>query len=133
MKAGQNCGSRRGIVPVEITLVLAALAGLGSVVALGVITYRDGAHRAHCQHNLAVIQNAVRSYQHLHGKEAGEKITVEELVASGCLSDSEFRCLEAESDYVFSDVIPKEGVPFVRCGLGAAEGRNHRMPRTKGW
>ena len=121
------------MVPVEIALVIAALLGLSSVMGLGVVTYRDGAHRAHCRHQIALIQNAVRSYQHLHGMEAGEKITIQDLVKSGCLSPGEYECLEEGGTYVFSENIPKEGIPFVRCTLGSDEEKGHRMASSKGW
>lgn len=121
------------MMPVEIALVLTALVGLGSVVALGAISFRDGARRAHCRHNIAVIQNAVRSYQHLHGLEAGEDVKVEDLVQSGCLPAEEFKCLEEEAHYIFSEAIPKEGIPFARCSLGSDEEKSHRMASSKGW
>ncbi len=57
---------------IEVTLVIAVLLGLTSVLFLGTAAYKRGTDRSFCIQNIASVQKAVRSYANLAGLNPGD-------------------------------------------------------------
>ena len=62
MKLNLNKKGQAGMTLIEITLVIAVLLGLISVLFIGVAAYKKGSDRAKCILNIATVQKAVRCF-----------------------------------------------------------------------
>ena len=61
-----NLKKQAGLTLIEVTLVIAVLLGLISVLFIGVSAYKEGSNRSKCILNISNVQKAVRSYQNLY-------------------------------------------------------------------
>ena len=77
-----------GLTLIEITLVIAVLLGLISVLFIGVSAYREGSNRAKCILNMSNVQKAVRAYQNLYEKNEGDSLALTDLVGTGKLIET---------------------------------------------
>lgn len=60
-----------GMTLIEISLVIALMLGLISVVFLGIGSYRKGSDKARCKMQLAAVQKAVRAQSNFLGLSIG--------------------------------------------------------------
>ncbi len=74
MKLTKNTKNSAGMTLIEVTLVIAVLLGLISVLFIGVKAYKRGSDRAKCILNVSTLQKAVRSYQNLYELEEGDAL-----------------------------------------------------------
>jgi len=65
----------RGLTLIEVTLVVATLLGLISVLFIGVGSYKEGSNRAVCVQQVASMQKAMRSYCNMHQIEPGQSVS----------------------------------------------------------
>lgn len=119
-----------GFTLVEVTLVIAVLLALISVVYLGVNEFKNGSDRALCIQNIANIQQATRSYCNMHDLDPGDYTTeLEEKVIKnpGFFPKEPFCPAGGEYTYV-SNVVPEVGTPFAKCSI-----EDHTPLKTDSW
>ena len=118
---------------IEVTLVIAVLLGLISVLFLGVAAYKKGAHRARCVMNSATVQKAVRSYANLYGLNAGDTlIHTTALVGAGKMFEVAPECPEY-GVYVWETELPLQGVPYIDCNDPNNSPQYHYPQNSSGW
>ena len=66
IKTNNRWARQRGTTLVELSVVIAVILLLVSVLFIGVTAWRNSANRAACLVNLATLQKAVRGYQNSH-------------------------------------------------------------------
>lgn len=130
-----NTKKVKGLTLIEITLVIAVLLGLISVLFIGVSAYREGSNRAKCILNISSYQKAVRSYQNLY--EASGNYDVEDIAGTGnlletfpsCPSNGTYTPLSNATSVAF----PAVGTAALVCSLNADADGQHRPANTEGW
>ncbi|MCB1230049.1 MAG: type II secretion system protein [Verrucomicrobiae bacterium] len=132
MKLNLNKKGQAGMTLIEITLVIAVLLGLISVLFIGVAAYKKGSDRAKCILNIATVQKAIRSYQNLYELENGDTVA-----ATSTIIGTD-RMIEVAPDcpaepngthYTFKTVVPDPGVAFLTCDFAT----DHAPTSTDGW
>ena len=118
---------------IEVTLVIAVLLGLVSVLFLGVSAYRDGSHRATCLLNSSTVQKAVRSYQNMYELNTGDAlIHTTSLIGSGMMLESEPVCPKY-GVYVWETSVPAMGGTYIDCNDPDNSAAYHYPQSTNGW
>jgi len=122
--------TRSAFTLVEVTLVVAVLLGLIGVTFAGMASYKEGANRAICIHQVANVQKAMRSYCHFQELESGQPVPdlkkrlIEESKffarAPFCPSGGVYQFHEGE--------VPHVGTLFMRCSLP-----DHAPKETASW
>ncbi len=122
---------------IEITLVIAILLTLISVLFIGISTYKKGADRAQCITNIEVMQKVVRSYANLNQLEIDEALVIGTLVGAGRMLPREPKCPDTGS-YTFQTKVPSQGPGtlatelYLSCSLATAVEKH--VPRIyAGW
>ena len=119
-----------GLTLIEITLVIAVLLGLISVLFIGVSAYKEGSNRAKCILNMSNVQKAVRAYQNLYEKSEGDTLALTDLVGSGKLIETAPIC-PSQGTYSVAGNVPPVGTVYLTCSLSAS---NDHVPNTvTGW
>lgn len=109
----------RGFTLVEITLVIAVVLMMISVLFLGVNAYKKGSDRAICIQNIASVQKAVRSYSNLSALGPGETVAnlKDQIIGPDRFIESDPVC-PADGVYTYGgDVIPLAGAVYLSCNL----------------
>lgn len=149
MKLNKTKAKVAGLTLIEITLVIAVLLGLISVLFIGVSAYREGSNRSKCILTISNVQKAVRSYQNLYELNEGDALVYGTIVGSGKMLEVVPECGSQSVDvgtdagqvppdsfgaagYVSADVVPVVGVPFLVCNLADQE-EDHEPNGTTGW
>lgn len=119
-----------GFTLIEITVVVAVLLGLITVVFIGVVAYKKGSNRAQCIQNISTSQKAVRSFANLRGLNPGDSVdNLQDLlygegrflpILPECPSDGEYTFLENQ--------IPEVGQPYLACDF-----EDHVPKNFSGW
>ena len=125
-----NIKKQAGLTLIEVTLVIAVLLGLISVLFIGVSAYKEGSNRAKCILNISNVQKAVRSYQNLYEKNPGEGLTKETITGVGAFLETEPTCPSA-GEYTWGTTIPDVGVAYLSCSLAGT--KDHVPQSTVGW
>ncbi|MEC8826617.1 MAG: type II secretion system protein [Verrucomicrobiota bacterium] len=119
-----------GLTLIEITLVIAVLLGLISVLFIGVSAYREGSNRAKCILNMSNVQKAVRAYQNLYEKNEGDSLALTDLVGTGKLIETTPVC-PSGGTYSAAGNVPSVGTVYLTCSLATS---NDHVPNTvSGW
>jgi type II secretory pathway pseudopilin PulG len=105
-----------GLTLIEITLVIAVLLGLISVLFIGVGAYKKGADRAKCILNIATVQKAVRSYQNLYELEIADPLVTADIAGAGKMIETVPAC-PSTGTYAFGTVVPAAGVAYLTCSI----------------
>ncbi|MEM6277917.1 MAG: type II secretion system protein [Verrucomicrobiota bacterium] len=121
-----------GLTLIEVTLVIAVLLGLISVLFIGVGAYREGSDRAKCILNITNAQKAVRSYQNMYEKSANDPITIGTIYGAGKMVETQPEC-PSGGDYTFGDNIPAVGTAWLSCNFGSGETAHVPNGGTAGW
>lgn len=119
-----------GLTLIEVTLVVAVLLGLISVLFLGVAAYKKGSNRASCILNMTTMQKAVRSYANLYQLDVGDSISKTQLVGADKMIETAPVC-PAEGVYTYNATIPPVGSVFLTCEINGME--DHKPNSTTGW
>ena len=133
-----------GFTLIELTLVIAVLLTLISVLFIGTASYKEGTNRAKCLLTISTVQKAVRAYQNLYELKAGDAIAYETLVGDDKLVAYVTPCGSqslppiaigvrdgfAASGYNALDKIPEGGVPLISC---KTTGLKHVPSAIGGW
>ncbi|MCB1234528.1 MAG: type II secretion system protein [Verrucomicrobiae bacterium] len=126
-----------GLTLIEVTLVIAVLLGLISVLFIGVAAYKQGSDRAKCILNIATVQKAARSYQNLYDlryDEAGtntDALAIGDIAGSGKMIETTPDCPDPAGDYDFETEVPAPGTAFATCTLETD--KDHVPANTDGW
>jgi type II secretory pathway pseudopilin PulG len=126
---------QRGMTLVEITLVIAVMLGLISVLLIGFDAYKAGANRANCIQNVVVVQKAVRSYSNLSEVAPGDIVSdfKDRLIGPGKMIEAVIPC-PAGGHYTFNstnssgDTVPTIGDLYLNCSLG-----DHTPKNSTSW
>ena len=120
-----------GLTLIEVTLVIAVLLGLISVLFIGVSAYREGSNRAKCILNISNVQKAVRSYQNLYEVETGSALAMTTIAGSGKLLETVPTCPTSTGAYTLATTIPAIGTAALTCSL--ATSHQHAPTSVAGW
>ena len=116
---------------IEVTLVIAVLLGLISVLFIGVKAYKQGSDRAKCILNVSTVQKSVRSYQNLYELDEGDTLAQSTIVGSGKMLEVAPSCPTAGNSYTWSSTVPTTGTAMIVCD--DATGTDHAPATTDGW
>ena len=119
-----------GLTLIEVTLVIAVLLGLISVLFIGVGAYREGSNRAGCILNISNVQKAVRSYQNLYELSAGGSLASTLIIGTGRMLETAPTC-RSGGTYTYGTTVPAVGVAYATCSLGASQ--THVPASLTGW
>ncbi|MCB1093162.1 MAG: type II secretion system protein [Verrucomicrobiae bacterium] len=122
--------NRRGFTLVEVTLVIAVLLGLISVLFLGVTAYKNGSDRSICIQNISNVQKAVRSYANLNLKSYGDTVAnlKDEIIGAGQFFPNDPVC-PAGGTYTYGgDTIPNISSAYMSCDV-----TGHEPKTTNSW
>ena len=125
-----NTKKQGGLTLIEVTLVIAVLLGLISVLFIGVSAYKEGSNRAKCILNISNVQKAVRSYQNLYEKAVGNDLLKATIAGSGKMLETEPTC-PSGGTYTWLGTIPAVGTAYLTCSLSATS--NHAPTSVTGW
>ena len=137
----------RGLSLLELTVVIAVLLSLTSILFIGSRAWKRGSDRTLCILTLRNMQMATRSYQNLYGydygghpyAEGGTQDIAEHLRAKGYIEEPVFqrsrgvhKCPSGGSyDCPLPDIFPVKGELYMKCSLAAAE--DHRPASHAEW
>jgi type II secretory pathway pseudopilin PulG len=106
-----------GMTLIEISLVIALLLGLISVVFLGLGSYRKGADTARCKMQLAAVQKAVRSHANFRNLNVGDPVAAGiDIFVPGSIMEVEPIC-PSGGTYAWDGRVPEIGIPFGDCSF----------------
>ncbi|MBL9152584.1 MAG: type II secretion system protein [Verrucomicrobiales bacterium] len=127
MKLKLNKKGQAGLTLIEVTLVIAVLLGLISVLFIGVAAYKKGSDRAKCILNIATVQKAVRSYQNLYEKNIGDALVKGDVTGSGKMIETEPTC-PASGTYTWGTAVPAASTAYLSCSVA-----DHVPSSIAGW
>lgn len=120
-----------GMTLIEISLVIALLLGLISVVFLGIGSYRVGADKAKCKMQLAAVQKAVRSAANMQNLAIASALAEADVFGPGLLLTSAPVC-PSGGTYTWSGTVPAVGTPYGNCDVaGTGPTSTHVLPTTE--
>lgn len=128
-----NLKKQAGLTLIEVTLVIAVLLGLISVLFIGVSAYREGSNRSKCILNISSVQKAVRSYQNLYDLTAGNALVKATLIPTtgGGMLEVEPTC-PSGGVYAWGETVPAVGTTYISCSY--ADSHDHKPKGgTSGW
>ena len=104
----------QGMTLIEITLVIAVLLGLISVLFIGVGAYKKGSDRAKCILTITSVQKAVRSYANLNADDPALTVGKATLVGAGLMFEDEPLC-PSGGTYTWPATFPAVGAAYLSC------------------
>lgn len=138
---------RRGVTLIEMSVVIAVLLTLVSVLFMAAQSWKRGSDRAACVVSLRNIQVAVRSYQNLYGyspgghpyAEYGTQDIARHLVEKGYIESALYQTAvggkACSGGGLYQrdekDVFPLAGVLYAHCSL--ASQANHAPSNPSDW
>ncbi len=132
MKIKLNKKGQAGLTLIEVTLVIAVLLGLISVLFIGVAAYKKGSDRAKCILNISTVQKAVRSYANMYEKDTGATIATADYIGAGLFIENLPTCPTTTGVYTYQTTIPSAGTAMVDCSLSG--GTTLHVPSSlAGW
>jgi hypothetical protein len=126
---------RAGLTITEVTVTLAVLIAVITVLFIGARAYKNGSDRAACVMNIHNVQNAVRSFSNLNGLVPGQAVARmdlrSKLVGPGLYLERDPKC-PGEGAYAYlGDRIPSQGELYLSCSL--AKDERHQPQRMFVW
>jgi type II secretory pathway pseudopilin PulG len=115
---------------IELTLVVAVLLGLISVVFIGATSYKEGSNRAMCLLRISQVQKGVRAYQNVYQLNFGDTLVKESLIGPNKMLETEPFC-PSFGTYTWRGNIPPLDVAYLTCSLAASQ--DHTPLNTLGW
>ena len=128
---------RRGLSLLELTVVIATMLALISVLFIGTRAWKRGCDRAGCVLNLRNMQIATRSYQNMYNytygghpyAENGTQDIAEHLYAKGYIEEKLYHqtrgtvTCSGGGNYAIPvrDIFPRAGELYMACSLSATE------------
>jgi len=131
MKVKLNKKGQAGLTLIEVTLVIAVLLGLISVLFIGVAAYKKGSDRAKCILNISTVQKAIRSYANMYEKNPADTVATTDYIGAGLFIENVPTC-PAAGTYTFGTAIPAAGTAMLDCSLSG--GTTLHVPSSlAGW
>lgn len=131
----------------ELTVVIATLLSLISVLFIGARAWKRGSDKAMCLMNLRQVQVAVRSYQNLHGynpggqpdavdgtQDIGQHLLDQDYIGPGLYQDTQgLTVCPGGGDYTRENpnTFPQPGVLYMECSLADTE--EHKPADASSW
>lgn len=111
--------SAAGMTLIEVTVVIAVLLGLVSVLFLGVSAYEKGTNRAMCIQNIYRVQTAMRVACNYNELEPGRSYDgLKDIVIGESLYITDEPVCPSNGTYEYLEgVIPPTGVTFLTCNV----------------
>jgi len=138
---------RPGLTLLELSVVLAVLLAMTTVLMIGARAWSRGSDRAACVMNIRNVQMSVRSYQNLYGfsagtmprAEAGSQSIADHLLTKGYIDNSIHDMLKGKTtcpgggtyELPHEDVFPAHGDLYTSCSLAAKQ--LHLLPDGRDW
>ena len=113
--------STSGMTLIEISLVIALMLGLISVVFLGIGSYRRGADKARCKMQLAAVQKGVRSQANFLNLSIGATFTTTDAFGTGKALENTPLC-PSGGTYAWVGVVPPLNTPYGNCSYVDVDG-----------
>ena len=110
-----------GMTLIEISLVIALLLGLISVVFLGIGSYRKGADRARCKMQMAAVQKAVRSHANFQNLAINAALPDTAVFGPGLALEAAPVCPSGGTS-AWAGVGPAVGTPYGDCNYVDPDG-----------
>ena len=128
--SGRKFSKAKGLTLIEVTLVIAVLLSLISVLFIGVSAYKQGTNRAMCIQNIYRVQTAMRVACNYHLLEPGDPYTdlKDKVIGPGLYIPEEPVCPSSGTYEYHENEIPPTGVTFLRCSINS-----HAPSSTSGW
>jgi len=127
-----NIRKRTGLTLIEVTLVIAVLLGLISVLFIGVSAYKEGSDRAKCILNIVNCQKAVRSYQNMYERAINSTLTIATIAGAGKMLETLPVC-PSSGVYTNTGKVPAVGTAYLSCNYLTGTPEAHRPASTVGW
>ena len=137
----------RGLSLLELTVVIATLLGLVTVLFIGARAWKRGSERSSCILTLRNVQMATRSYQNLYGydygghpyADNGTQNIAEHLHIKGYIDSTSYDQARGEkkcpSGGTYScplpNIFPQEGHLYMECSLSSSD--SHVPKSQTGW
>ncbi len=138
---------RNGFSLLEMTVVIAVILSLTTVLLLGARAWKSGADRTGCILTVRNVQVSVRSYQNMYGYSAGSMPYAEggtqdigaHLFAKGYINGKTYDAVQGFEhcaagglyERPFKDVFPLPGQLYINCSLAALQ--NHVPQVSADW
>ncbi len=119
MKLKPQRSRYKGMTLIEITLVIAILMGLITVLFIGISAYKRGSDSAKCILQMAHTQKMIISYGNLNGLRPGQSATFADLITDDFVSAAPI-CPLDNAVYTASNQVPDSTTPFLTCVNAAA-------------
>ena len=110
-----------GMTLIEISLVIALMLGLISVVFLGIGSYRKGSDKARCKMQLAAVQKAVRAQSNFLGLTIGAAFTSTDAFGAGKALENSPVC-PTGGTYTWMATVPPINTPYGNCNYVDGDG-----------
>ena len=139
--------TRKGFSLLELTVVIAVLLSLTSILFVGARAWKNGADTTNCVLNMRNVQTSVRSYQNVYGYKAGGMPYAEDgtqdiavhMNAKGYISDHQLSEITGNSlcpgggsySRPHADVFPSLGRLYIECSLATSKG--HKLEESNQW
>jgi len=119
-----------GLTLIEVTLVVAVLLGLITIVFIGATSYKEGSNRSMCILHISQVQKAVRAYQNMYQKNFGDACVQSTLAGTGRLIETAPIC-PSGGTYTWRGTIPPLDTAYLTCSY--ASSHDHAPANTLGW
>lgn len=120
-----------GFTLIEMSVVVALLIGLLTVVFLGLGFHQEGADKAKCRLQLAAVQKAVRCHANFNNLRVTDPLPPNTVMFGGAAPVIEVPTCPAGGLYTWQTTVPEIGVPYGDCS-GTTPG--HTLAGTvDGW
>ena len=109
---------KTGMTLLELTVVILVLLSLISILFIGARAWKKGADRAGCILNIRSVQQGMRSYANMDGKNPGDTVAgwKAKVVGTGLFVEKEPTCPQTGTYTYASDTkIPAVGVLAMTC------------------
>ncbi|MBV8900298.1 MAG: prepilin-type N-terminal cleavage/methylation domain-containing protein [Verrucomicrobia bacterium] len=104
---------QRGTTLIELSVVIAVILLLVSVLFVGVSGWKNAANQAVCVLNIATVQKAVRSYAAANTLNAGDPCSMDQLVAAGYFASAP--TCPSGGTYTAGTTVPAVGIAYLTC------------------
>lgn len=107
--------NRKGLTLIEVSLVIALLLGLISIVFIGIGSYRRGADKAKCKMQLSQIQKTVRAHANFNNLSIGAAFAEADAFGAGKPISAAAPVCPSGGTITWSATIPAIGTPYGNC------------------
>lgn len=122
-----------GITLIESALVLLVLLSLVSILFVSSRRWKQGSDRTMCVLSQQQVQQAVRGFANLHGREEGDEVPglAFLIFGEGKYIEKTPKCPSGGLYSFGGDEVPPRGSLYMKCSLAEADG--HLPDQAAGW